>query len=194
MRDFYYDEPYPSQIEPINYINNLIGQLNLPFENNDIYNVGKEHYIILSETITRRTTANQYLNQGNHPYQDYKILADNYPIDTGTPEAGIANYNEEIQKSYDFLIYPESNSVATGLKDAITIAQLNNKNFWFAVQAHGDDSNRNPSPIEIRCMVNLALAYGAKGIFYYLYGSNADKSGNIGLVNENYVPNDNGTK
>jgi len=39
-------------------------------------------------------------------------------------------------------------------------------------------------------MVNLALAYGAKGIFYYLYGSNADKSGNTGLVDENYVPND----
>ena len=42
---------------------------------------------------------------------------------------------------------------------------------WCVVQVHNHSNLRNPTPEEIRAQVNLALAHGATGIYYYLYHS-----------------------
>ena len=42
---------------------------------------------------------------------------------------------------------------------------------WCVVQVHNHSNLRNPTPEEIRAQVNLALAHGARGIYYYLYHS-----------------------
>jgi len=56
-----------------------------------------------------------------------------------------------------------------------SVAALDAKPWWFVVQAFGQNVCperpapywRNPNAAEMRAMVNLALAYGAKGLFFY---------------------------
>jgi hypothetical protein len=91
-------------------------------------------------------------------------------------------------KAASFRTPEDSGSIFQGRLDTLCIlanmaqkaAQSKGKNWWFQVQSFGDYSRQDPTiegywrlptPRELACMVNLAICYGAKGVFYYLYRS-----------------------
>ena len=72
----------------------------------------------------------------------------------------------------DWLVtgYGNARAVSLGLREDGSVKPW--IPLWFVVQVHNHWSNlRNPTPEEIRAQVNLALAHGARGIYYYLYHS-----------------------
>ncbi|MFZ5519436.1 MAG: right-handed parallel beta-helix repeat-containing protein [Candidatus Zhuqueibacterota bacterium] len=185
IRGFYTDEPQITRIDPMRYVNNLIGPITPS-------RFGFRETV--QSTVCIDYVFNQYLNAGLPVNQDHKLLVDRYPIEYGAPEPGDPNYNNYIQGRWDGYLIPF-------LSDANFVSSLNGKPFWYAVQAHSWDLpsqqwHRDPAPIEIRCMANLGVVYGAKGIFYFLYTSIRSTypayEGAIGLVdinfNHNYEP------
>ena len=98
------------------------------------------------------------------------LMFDKYPIRDYIPKSGPV-----FQKALDGL--------CEQLSDMRTVALAETLDFWFIVQAFGryespysDEGGfarkwRLPTPQELRCMTWLALAYGAKGIFYYCFKS-----------------------
>lgn len=85
----------------------------------------------------------------------------NYPFPTGTPTSGTA-FQTALQTSAT-----QFSQAANGLK-----THQPGTPFYPIIQAHfgtGSFSYRAPSLEEILCQVNMGLAYGAKGIVYYLY-------------------------
>ncbi len=62
--------------------------------------------------------------------------------------------------------------------------------FWVIVLSSGHDDYKNPSFEEIRFQVYTALAYGAKGIGYYLLSKSFEEIGYRSWIIENYVDND----
>ncbi len=132
--------------------------------------------------------------------QPHELFVDAYPIHADTPadtmympaaeaaRAGVApfvsysDYNAKLQARFDY-------TIVNSLLPAIRVAQRHRVSWWFITQAHGElceaagqyrrgDNNgpmlRPPSPEEIRAMVYLALAHGAKGIFYFAYATFSD--------------------
>ncbi|MFH0991066.1 MAG: hypothetical protein V1799_13740 [bacterium] len=118
-------------------------------------------------------------------------MADIYPFKADlskTPWPSSNNYTSEIQWW-----------VQTYLIDKLAInikhSKANDRDFWYQAQAHSwenfengiwNGDQREPTVGEIRLQVNLALAYGAKGIQYFLYrsyDSQADRIRGIGLTN-----------
>ncbi len=130
----------------------------------------------------------------------HELLVDAYPIHADIPadtayvpraeaaRAGLAPfashfaYNTKLQGTFDYMI-------ANSLLPAARVAQRHKTPWWFIAQVHGElceatgqyrrgDNNgpmlRPPSPEEIRAMVYLALAHGAKGIFYFAYSTFSD--------------------
>ncbi|NUM66044.1 right-handed parallel beta-helix repeat-containing protein [candidate division KSB1 bacterium] len=133
----------------------------------------------------------RFMNDG----RPYELFVDVYPIHAGLPaptsfmpagaadSAGVApytgsgNYNALLQGTFDDMI-------ANSLLPAIETAISQGLGWWYIAQVHGElDFNlgryrrcdnsaamlRPPSPAEIRAMVYLSLAYGAKGVFYFAY-------------------------
>ncbi len=134
--------------------------------------------------------------------QPHELFVDAYPVHADIPadtayvprvdaaRAGIApfvsssDYNTKLQGTFDYMI-------ANSLLPAVRVAQRHEVPWWFIAQAHGElceatgqyrrgDNNgpmlRTPSPEEIHAMVYLALAYGAKGIFYFAYSTMSDRN------------------
>lgn len=62
--------------------------------------------------------------------------------------------------------------------------------FWMIVLSSGHNDYINPSFEEIRFQVFSALAYGAKGIGYYLYSKSFEQIGYRSWILENYVDNE----
>ena len=185
IRGFYTDEPEITRIDPMRYVNDLIGPITPS-------RFGFRETI--KSTISRDYVFNQYLNTGLTVNQDHKLLIDRYPLEYGSVEPGDAGYNNYVQSRWDNYLIPYLNNAAI-------VSSLSDKPFWYALQVHSWDfpnhqTCRNPAPSEIRCMANLGLVYGAKGIFYFLYTSirstNPAYEGAIGLVdvnfNHNYEP------
>ncbi len=185
IRGFYTDEPEITRIDPMRYVNDLIGPITPS-------RFGFRETI--KSTISRDYVFNQYLNAGLTVNQDHKLLIDRYPLEYGSVEPGDAGYNNYVQSRWDNYLIPYLNNAAI-------VSSLSDKPFWYALQVHSWDfpnhqTCRNPAPSEIRCMANLGLVYGAKGIFYFLYTSirstNPAYEGAIGLVdvnfNHNYEP------
>lgn len=63
--------------------------------------------------------------------------------------------------------------------------------FWMIVLSSGHDNYTNPTIGEIRFQVFSALAYGAKGIGYYLYSKSFEQIGYRSWILDNYVDNEN---
>ncbi|MBU2584640.1 MAG: hypothetical protein KKH32_04850, partial [Bacteroidetes bacterium] len=63
--------------------------------------------------------------------------------------------------------------------------------FWMIVLSSGHLSYKNPSFEEISFQVYSALAYGAKGIGYYLYSKSWEKNGYTSWILEGYVDDPN---
>lgn len=59
--------------------------------------------------------------------------------------------------------------------------------FWMIVLSSEHDNYKNPTFEEIRFQVYSALAYGAKGIGYYLYSRSFEKLGYKSWILENFV-------
>jgi hypothetical protein len=62
--------------------------------------------------------------------------------------------------------------------------------FWMIVLSSGHNDYINPSFEEIRFQVFSALAYGAKGLGYYLYSKSFEQIGYRSWILENYVDNE----
>jgi len=170
IRGFYADEPTITRIPVIRYMNDLIGSV-APNR------IGFRETMRL--TINRNYVFHQYLNAGSNQNRDEKLLVDRYPIEYGSPTPGQSGYNTYIQSRWENYLIPF-------LLDANYVSSYNGKPFWYAVQVHSwTTAHRDPDPKEIRCMVNLGLAYGAKGIFYFLYASIPFYNAR-GLVDENF--------
>ncbi|MCK6562421.1 T9SS type A sorting domain-containing protein [bacterium] len=102
----------------------------------------------------------------------------NYPFPTGTPTSGLG-FQNALQTS------------ASQFGEAATAIRTHQPGtpFYAIIQAHqasGRYNYRSPSLEEILCQINLALAYGADGIIYYLYTRTAD--GQEGLLDANRNP------
>ncbi|MFZ1289662.1 MAG: hypothetical protein WAR79_06215 [Melioribacteraceae bacterium] len=63
--------------------------------------------------------------------------------------------------------------------------------FWIVILSSGHLDYKNPSFYEISLQVYSALAYGAKGIGYYLYSKSWQEVGYKSWILENFVDNDN---
>jgi len=61
------------------------------------------------------------------------------------------------------------NAYCADLEIASQSAQDKGRPLWMILQGFADEKNRRiPTPAEMRCQVWLALAYGARGIFYFV--------------------------
>ncbi|MCC7264632.1 MAG: T9SS type A sorting domain-containing protein, partial [Candidatus Latescibacteria bacterium] len=105
------------------------------------------------------------------------LLVDGYPIgDNPEPFAmalytypmvlpGQTDYNNALQERWDKHLIPILSSARDSSKTSVPAIP-----FSYIAQVHNHGTNlREPTPQEIRAMVYMALTYGAKGIYYYLY-------------------------
>ena len=109
-----------------------------------------------------------------------ELLVDFYPIFHDTPAPGQAAYADSLRRRLDWLVtgYGYAREVSQGHGDGIPL--------WCVVQTHNWSNLRNPTPEEIRVQVNLALAHGATGIYYYQYHSYSEDRQVDGLVDLDY--------
>ncbi len=90
---------------------------------------------------------------------------------------------------YPLSIYAEVNpnslrEYVASVDEAARLAAANRVPFWMIVQGCGITRNlRVPTPEELRCMAFLALAHGAKGIFYFMYQTSGVVKGLLTLDN-----------
>ena len=111
-----------------------------------------------------------------------EFLVDFYPFRLDVPALDQADYEAGLQSALDSCVtwYGTAREVAKGAGIPL----------WAVVQAHDWPRGlRNPTPEEIRVQVNLALAHGATGIFYFMYSShlNDNRVADFqGLVDGNY--------
>jgi hypothetical protein len=73
-----------------------------------------------------------------------------------------------IQQDLDRLITQDLRSAITAVRDHQDIRTLP---FYAGIQTHFDPVFRQPTIGEMLCQINLSLAYGARGLIYYPYGS-----------------------
>jgi len=109
------------------------------------------------------------------------LMTGNYVLYTSTPYSGDA-----FQTQIDQLV-AALRDARRGIRDEPTsIAK-----FWAVLQTHQAPSyqppHRYPTKEEILCSVNLSLAYGVKGIVYYVYADAGDYDGH-GLLDANRNP------
>jgi len=167
---FYFDEPFPQEMEPMSYMSDRLYQAAPP----------DNKTAIIEPTLNKKDTFHQYMRIGGATYHPDFMLVDIYPIDTTLIYPGDSGYNTYIQSRWDNALIPK-------LVDARYTADYDGIDFYYATQVHSwDTTHREPKPEEIRAMVNLGLAYGAKGIFYFLYTTHPQ---GIGLVDQNFVQN-----
>ena len=106
-----------------------------------------------------------------------ELLVDYYPFFENTPAPGRAGYANALRGRLDWLVGGYGNARAVSLGHRLREDGSEAKSvkpripLWAVVQVHNHSNLRNPTPEEIRAQVNLALAHGATGIYYYLYHS-----------------------
>ena len=111
-----------------------------------------------------------------------EFLVDFYPVKGSVPRAGEEGYGAGLRGALDDYVtwYGRAREVALGAGIPL----------WGLVQAHSwGQGLRNPSPQEIRVQVHLALAHGARGIYYFMYSSHTNDDGRPdlqGLVDPHY--------
>ena len=111
-----------------------------------------------------------------------EFLVNFYTFGLYVPTPGQARYAARLQSALD--------SYVTWYGRAREVAKEAGIPLWAVVQAHGwPNGLRDPTPEEIRVQVNLVLAHGVTGIFYFMYSSHTDDDGRPdlqGLVDGNY--------
>ncbi len=223
QRFYLKDEPFYNGYQPFNYVDQMIQSIPGGFDGSA---TGRGRGITATPNHAHGTSNvnagfTRFMNDG----RAYEMFVDAYPIHAGIPapttyistgaadSAGIqafvdaTSYNASLQQVLDYMI-------TNSLLPAIQVANSSAVPWWYIAQVHGElDFNlgryrrcdnsaamlRPPSPEEIRCMVNLALAYGAKGIFYFWFPSGGDSNfggcanvrfpGLIAFGTENTTPN-----
>ena len=106
-----------------------------------------------------------------------ELLVDFYPFFQDTPGPGQAGYANAVRDRLDWLVtdgYSHARAVSLGLREDGSVKPR--IPLWCVVQVHNHSNLRNPTPEEIRAQVNLALAHGARGIYYYLYHSYIERN------------------
>lgn len=104
---------------------------------------------------------------------------DDYPFGANMPESDLAALKQfEAQATHAGLSCAHANADA-----------------WAVIQAHSvTGSHGFPTPTEVRCMTNLALASGCRGVYWFLYQTeylNKQKSSVMGgLVDSDYKSSD----
>ncbi len=92
------DEPRPYEIEPVDYMSNLMYQgalVGAPDNTN----------AILKPTLHKDYTIHQYLNIGSSDtYRPEFVLRDIYPIDTTNIHPGDPGYNDYIQDRWENIL------------------------------------------------------------------------------------------
>ena len=177
------DEPYYSNWLCVGYVENKIKSIVNPtsptktgshYSSSDVYTVGPTRIRRnIAQTQTRQNISDIYLLNSTAPMPDHIF------------------YDSVIQYQYQHYLIDF-------LRWNIQASNIFNIPFWFTPQLHsliqGDTllKFREPTTLEIRAMVNLGIAYGAKGILYFLYRS-LDPSVGFpdhydGLVNLNGTP------
>ena len=111
-----------------------------------------------------------------------EFLVNFYTFGLYVPTPGQARYATRLQSALD--------SYVTWYGRAREVAREAGIPLWAVIQAHGwPNGLRDPTPEEIRVQVNLVLAHGVTGIFYFMYSSHTDEDGRPdlqGLVDGNY--------
>jgi hypothetical protein len=165
-----WDEPDSMNYLPVRYARNLIqGYLNLHDrreKNSLVFNAYHDPQKFLAQT------------------QMNIHRCDIYPIIPSVPLPGGANYLSEIQFSMQAMNSFLNNDILHSIKFE--------KDLWFTPQAHRWDpvegQRREPSAYELKLMTNLGVAYGAKGIQYYMYAIPYDQYNNnqigVGFLND----------
>ncbi len=126
-----------------------------------------------------------------------QLIVDIYPFTgrgvSGGPSLPAAECRSGGIPAYDRGTYLSAtrsalNQVALQLSIARRTSQEHGIDFWHVPQTHGatdsliDYSYRPLLGPEISAQVYMGLAYGARGIFYYLYHTIGTAKGNVGLV------------
>ncbi len=210
QRFYLKDEPFYNGYQPFNYVDQRI--LNTAGMQGSA--TGRGRGITATPTHSQGTSNvnasfTRFMNDG----QPYEMFVDAYPIHADIPApksyipttdataAGIAtdtvNYTTKLQGSLGWMI-------TNSFRPAIQVAQSSGAPWWYIAQVHGELSDntgqyrkcdgtndpmlRPPSPEEIRCMVNLSLAYGAKGVFYFWFPSTYEETNNFGGCSEVHFP------
>lgn len=201
QRFYLNDEPNWNGYQSFNYVDQVIQSIPGGFEGSAS---GRGRSITATPNyVNDPNNVNASFNRFTSAADPYELYVDHYPITADVPadpayipandasSAGIdtftsvSNYNSLLQGQLNPLI-------SASFLPAIQTAQAQNPAipWWYIVQLHGvvdvasgqyrqcDANNtawqRPPSPEEIRVMVNLALAYGAKGISYFWFHSSGD--------------------
>ena len=104
------------------------------------------------------------------------FFIDIYPL---LPKAGPGDFRRMYYTQWDLTEYV--NLARGNLKD--------DRPLWTVLQAHNFDRwLRRPTPVEVRSQIGLSLAYGAKGILFFLYQPLAEM---IGLLDYDFKPTPN---
>jgi hypothetical protein len=150
----FWDEPEIANLLPIRYTNRLVSSYFSNFQKGGL-------------AFNYKNSSQRYLAQ-----TDLNIeRCDFYGIDPGIPIPGENNYLDSIQSKMNWYLIPHA-------EDAISHCNSFEKVFWLTPQAHewlqdpphqGEIQMREPSAYEIKLQTNLGIAFGAKGIQYYLY-------------------------
>jgi len=130
-----------------------------------------------------------------------ELVIDNYPL------YGRTHFYGPTPKDSGFIFQHRIDNMCNFITEIRTVSLYTHKCFYFLPQSFGHlitDSNytwsqswnmetpynyegwfREPTPRELRCMVWLALAHGAKGLIYYRYQSHPE-SYNLPAAYNNY--------
>ncbi len=149
------EPPVADCFRPYRYIDSLLGSVQDPKR-------------AITSFIEQDGSLNEFLDLGKPAV----LLTDRYPIDdtTGTDGASLQTALDKIADQLGFFMQTVPDTIE----------------MQFVVQAHSYDDGigtplRDPTPWEMRCMTNLALACGAEGIAYYDYTSDT-RGGEIPIV------------
>ncbi len=217
LRRFYLrDEPRYNGYQPFNYVDQLILSANIEGSVN-----GRGRGITATPNYAQSDPNNIYagFTRFMTDSRPFELMVDAYPIHADIPvntsyipasaadSTGIVPFNND-PAGYNALLQPAFDHMTNNIfLPAIQTANGSGVDWWYIAQVHGeldiatgqyracDVGNsrmlRPPSPAELRAMVSLALAYGAKGIFYFAFptwpATNFGECANVrfpGLVDE----------
>lgn len=197
QRFYLKDEPYHNGHETFRYVDQLI----LKHAKLEGAAQGRGRTLTATPNYTQNTPARETsFERVLRDAQPHELFVDAYPVHADIPAdtvfmpaasaqaAGVApffsyaDFNAKLQSTFDYMI---DNS----LLPAVRVTQRHGAAWWYIAQAHGElcaatgryrrgDNDkamlRTPAPEELRAMIYLALAYGAKGIFYFAYPTFSD--------------------
>ena len=199
QRFYLRDEPPVPSFLPYNYIDSFLKN---KFNNNSSRGraiTTNYYHSNLNERFLIDANPNEYLFDSY--FIDPSVSSPSIPVGEafkyGIEEYSLLKYRDSIQKRFDSFIYQLSTVTNNSKKYKIP--------FWFVPQLHGildgasgkygqlkEFNLRPPTGNEIKATINTAIAYGAKGIIAYPFGTDGPFNGNYftGLVSQN--PNSEG--